>query len=109
MTGPAVDPDAGKQSIASMFGRGANDYDQGGEFFTPIGRDLVSLAGVSPGARVLDDGCGRGRVSFAGVAPGERVLDVGGRRGAVLFAAADAVGASGQVVGIAPAERMVAL
>jgi ubiquinone/menaquinone biosynthesis C-methylase UbiE len=88
MTGTADDPDPRKQSIASMFGRGANDYDQVGEFFTPIGRDLVSLAGVSPGERVLDVGCGRG---------------------AVLFAAADAVGASGQVVGIDLAERMVAL
>ena len=79
---------ARKQAIAATFDRGAAEYDQVGEFFTPIGRDLVALAGVATGERVLDVGCGRG---------------------AVLFAAADAVGSGGRVVGIDLAERMVTL
>lgn len=87
MTGPD-EAQARKQAVAAVFDRGAADYDRVGEFFTPMGRDLVVRAGVTAGERVLDLGCGRG---------------------AALFAAAEAVGPTGLVTGIDLAERMVAL
>jgi SAM-dependent methyltransferase len=78
----------GKAAIAGVFDRSAAEYDRIGDFFTPVGRDLVSATGVRTGESVLDVGCGRG---------------------AALFAAADAVGPSGRVIGIDLAEQMVAL
>lgn len=75
--------------LAGVFDRSAPTYDtNSGDFFGPAGRDLVALAGVGPGERVLDLGCGRG---------------------AVLFAAAEAVGDRGRVIGIDLAARMVEL
>lgn len=92
MTEPAseaADAAQRKRAIAGVFDRGAAAYDQVGvDFFTPFGRELVSRAGLLPGERVLDLGCGRG---------------------AVLFAALEAVGPSGAVTGIDLAETMVRL
>lgn len=70
-----------------VFENAADVYDQSGvEFFRPIGRRLIELAGISAGESVLDVACGRG---------------------AVLLPAAEAVGASGRAVGIDMAESML--
>ena len=83
------DPEMIKRSIAGVFDRGADAYDQVGvDFFGPAGRDLVEHAALRTGERVLDLGCGRG---------------------AVLFPAAQAVGPTGRVVGIDLAPRMAEL
>jgi O-methyltransferase/aklanonic acid methyltransferase len=55
-------------------------------FYGPLGRRLVAAAGLSPGMRVLDVGCGRG---------------------ACTFPAAEAVGPSGSVTAVDAAEAMV--
>lgn len=88
MTRSADKAQTRKAAVAALFDRGAAEYDRIGDFFTPIGRDLVAAVGVRSGQRVLDVGCGRG---------------------AALFAAADAVGPGGRVIGIDLAEHMVAL
>lgn len=81
--------DSRKQATANVFDRAAGTYDQlGVDFFTPMGHDLVARAGVRAG---------------------ERVLDLGAGRGAVTFAAADAVGAEGDVHAIDIAPTMVEL
>ncbi|MFY1692932.1 class I SAM-dependent methyltransferase [Plantactinospora sp. WMMB782] len=75
--------------MAGVFDRGAPSYDRTGvDFFGPMGRELVRRAGLRPGERVLDVGCGRG---------------------AVLLPAADAVGPTGRIVGIDLAPTMVEL
>ena len=80
-----VDP---KARVAGIFDRAAPTYDQTGvEFFGPPGRELVRLAGITTGQRVLDLGCGRGNV---------------------LFPAAAAVGPTGAVVGVDFAPGMIA-
>lgn len=66
--------------VADTFGTGS------GSFFERVGRRLVQLAGLRPGDRVLDLGCGRG---------------------AVLLAAAETVGADGYAAGIDLAPEMV--
>lgn len=77
-----------KSRIVGLFERAAPTYDQLGiEFFGPPSRQLVSLAGVRAG---------------------ERVLDLGSGRGASLFPAAEAVGPSGEVIGVDLAPTMVA-
>lgn len=74
--------------VRSTFDTVAELYDQNGvEYFRPVARRLVELAGLRRGEYVLDVGCGRG---------------------AALFAAAGAVGPAGQVVGIDLSEAMVA-
>ncbi len=79
--------DERKQATADVFDRAADTYDQlGVDFFTPMGRDLVALSGLRAG---------------------ERVLDLGAGRGAVTFAAAEAVGADGEVCAIDIAPSMV--
>jgi ubiquinone/menaquinone biosynthesis C-methylase UbiE len=76
-----------KRETAALFDAVAGDYDQlEVGFFSVFGRRLVELAGVAPGQRVLDVGCGRG---------------------AALFPAAAAVGASGHVLGIDLAPAMI--
>ena len=78
---------AKKASVASYFGQVAPGYDQvGPQFFAQMGRRLVELAQIPPGARVLDVATGRG---------------------ALLFPAAEQVGPAGQVVGIDVAEGMI--
>ncbi|MGI9523259.1 MAG: class I SAM-dependent methyltransferase [Hyphomicrobiaceae bacterium] len=76
-----------QDGIAGVFSRAAPDYDSHGPpIFAELGRRLVDLSGVTPGARVLDVATGRG---------------------AVLFPAADRVESHGSVVGIDKAENMV--
>lgn len=76
-----------RAAIAGVFDRASETYDGVGvEFFSLVGRNLVALAHLRPGERVLDAGCGRG---------------------AVLFAAAEAVGADGLAHGIDLAPGMV--
>lgn len=76
-----------KAKVADFYTRVASDYDHvGPAVFTYFGQRMVELAGIEPGARVLDIAMGRG---------------------ANLFIAAERVGASGQVIGIDIAEGMV--
>jgi ubiquinone/menaquinone biosynthesis C-methylase UbiE len=76
-----------KADIAQGFDLVADSFGSGsGSFFENVGRRLVAQAGLHPGDRVLDLGCGRG---------------------AVLLAAAQAVGADGYAAGIDLAPEMV--
>ncbi len=76
-----------KRMIADLYSRVAADYDAvGPAVFACFGEHAVALAGIGEGARVLDVAAGRG---------------------ANLFPAAEAVGASGRVVGIDLATAMV--
>jgi len=80
-------PHQRKAAIAGVFDRSSETYDSVGvEYFTAFGRRLVDHAGLRPGERVLDLGCGRG---------------------AVTFAAAEAVGADGEVLAVDLAPGMV--
>jgi hypothetical protein len=79
--------DAPKQSVAGLFGRAAADYDRVG-FFHQVAPQLLALAGVSHGMRVLDVACGAG---------------------AVLVPASRLVGPAGLAVGIDVAEPMAAV
>ncbi|MFD9434109.1 class I SAM-dependent methyltransferase [Streptomyces sp. NPDC060002] len=75
------------EEMYNLFNKTAKAYDQSGvEFFRPIGRRLVE---------------------FSGISAGNSVLDVGAGRGAALFPAAEAVGESGEVIGIDISEEMV--
>jgi ubiquinone/menaquinone biosynthesis C-methylase UbiE len=69
---------ATKEKIAEVFARAAPGYARI-KYFWPLGRRLVEKAALPAGARLLDVACGRG---------------------AVLFAAVDAVGPTGEVIGI---------
>src|SRR5438093_12954754 len=76
-----------KQRVADLYTRAAGSYGKiGPRLFQHVGRRLVEVAGVFPGARVLDVATGRG---------------------AVLFCAAERVGPTGQVLGIDLSEGMV--
>jgi ubiquinone/menaquinone biosynthesis C-methylase UbiE len=78
-----------KAYVAGVFGRTAERYDRvGSPLFAPLGRRLVELAEVQPGARVLDVGTGTG---------------------AVLLPAAAAAGGDGYVLGIDLSPEMVRL
>jgi ubiquinone/menaquinone biosynthesis C-methylase UbiE len=77
-----------KARLASVFDRASGTYGQiGPSYFAYFGQRLVACAGLTPGMHVLDVACGRG---------------------AVLFPAAQAVGATGSVIGIDFSEGMVA-
>lgn len=76
-----------REQIEQTFDVNAPVYDRSGvSFFRPVGARLADLVGPPPGGRVLDIGCGRG---------------------AVLFPLAEAVGPSGEVVGIDVAKGML--
>jgi ubiquinone/menaquinone biosynthesis C-methylase UbiE len=78
---------AASGAVASGFDQAAGDYDTTGtEFFAQVGRRLVTLAGITPGARVLDVGCGKG---------------------AATSPAAQAAGPTGQVTGIDTSAAML--
>jgi ubiquinone/menaquinone biosynthesis C-methylase UbiE len=78
---------AASGAVASGFDQAAGDYDTTGtEFFAQVGRRLVTLAGITPGARVLDVGCGKG---------------------AATIPAAQAAGPTGQVTGIDTSAAML--
>jgi ubiquinone/menaquinone biosynthesis C-methylase UbiE len=73
--------------VAAVFDRVAHVYDRVGiPWFTPIARQLVSLAAPVRGERALDVGCGRG---------------------AATVALAEAVGRDGHVTGIDLSPRMI--
>lgn len=77
-----------KQMVTATFDRVADTYDEVDiDFFGPIADGLVTGLDLRTGERVLDVGCGKG---------------------AVLTRAGEAVGASGRVVGLDIAPRMVA-
>lgn len=63
-----------KSGVARVFTLVADAYDHAGiEFFSLFGEDLVTVAKLRTGERVLDVGCGRGAVTFpASRAVGER-------------------------------------
>ncbi|GAA4533150.1 class I SAM-dependent methyltransferase [Amycolatopsis samaneae] len=76
-----------RDSVAGLFDRSAETYDAVGvDFFAVFARHLLDDAGLRPGERVLDIGCGRG---------------------AVLFPAAERVGPAGSVTGIDLSPGMV--
>ena len=76
-----------KAGIAERFDLVADVYGQSGDgFANGLGRQLAAAAGLRPGDRVLDLGCGRG---------------------AVLFAAAAAIGPDGYAAGVALSPAMV--
>jgi ubiquinone/menaquinone biosynthesis C-methylase UbiE len=76
-----------KRFLSGLFDRVAATYESVGvPFFGPLGRRLVLVAALQPGWRVLDVGCGRG---------------------AALIPAAEAVGPTGEVIGIDLAPGMV--
>lgn len=76
-----------RADVASFWDELSDGYDpEGVEFFRPVARRLVELAGITAGSHVLDVGCGGG---------------------AVVIAAADVVGAGGRVLGIDISEGMV--
>jgi ubiquinone/menaquinone biosynthesis C-methylase UbiE len=73
--------------VAAAFNEAAGGYDSSGpQFAGPVAARLVGLAGLQPGWRVLDAGCGAG---------------------AVLVRAASAVSPGGHVTGIDLAPRML--
>jgi ubiquinone/menaquinone biosynthesis C-methylase UbiE len=80
-----MNADKKKELIAGIYGRSAEGYGDIG-YFPVYGERLVEIAGVTPGALVLDVACGRG---------------------AVLFPAAERAGAGGRVNGIDISAGMV--
>ncbi|WP_225850095.1 class I SAM-dependent methyltransferase [Streptomyces sp. HPF1205] len=84
---PGTRGPAPSSRVADAFERAADTYDLTGvRFYGPLGRRLVAAAGLTPGMRVLDVGCGRG---------------------ACTFPAAEAVGEDGSVTAVDAAEAMV--
>ena len=78
-------PQDRKAQTKAQFNALAANYDAGPGCFSHFGRVLVAAAGVGPG---------------------QNVLDVAAGRGAVLFPAAEAVGRTGNVIGIDLADAM---
>jgi ubiquinone/menaquinone biosynthesis C-methylase UbiE len=77
-----------KGQVAEAFAGIAASYGSGLPFFEVFGRDLIEAAAIVPGERVLDLACGRG---------------------ACLRPAAEAVGASGFVLGVDLSPAMIEL
>jgi ubiquinone/menaquinone biosynthesis C-methylase UbiE len=80
-----MNDDKKKELIAGIYSRGAEGYGDIG-YFPVYGERLVEIAGVTPGAFVLDVACGRG---------------------AALFPAAERVGSNGRVNGVDISPGMV--
>jgi len=99
-----------KESVGGVFERAAEGYDDGAiDFFGPAGRDLVELAHLRPGERVLDVGAGKGASAApaAGrVGPEGHVLaiDLAPAMVAGLVARAEATGLSNLVAEVGDAE-----
>jgi ubiquinone/menaquinone biosynthesis C-methylase UbiE len=83
MRPPAL-PQMTTERVAAGFTQAADRYDtDGGGFFTEMGGRLAALAGVGPGAQVLDVGCGKGAVTV----PAARLAGEHGRVHAIDLAA----------------------
>jgi len=66
-----------KKAIAETFDAVSTSYGvTGPDFFWPLGRALVSSAGIDPGERVLDVACGTGAVSSAAAEAGGAVTAI---------------------------------
>ena len=84
MSTPQALPGSVKDQVIGGFAQAASRFDEGGtEFFTDMGCRLVDQAGVRPGARVLDVGCGKGAVTI----PAARLAGDGGHVDAIDLAA----------------------
>jgi SAM-dependent methyltransferase len=83
-----------KQVVAEAFGAAAATYGvTGPDFFWPLGRELVTAAGVGPGELVLDVACGTGALSSAAADAGARAVAVDLAPGMVEVARANGVDA----------------
>jgi ubiquinone/menaquinone biosynthesis C-methylase UbiE len=82
-----------KQAVLDTFDRAAKNFGQRGpRHFEHFGRRLVELAGIAPGASVLDVATGRGAVLFPAVervGPGGRISAIDLADGMVRETAAD--------------------
>jgi ubiquinone/menaquinone biosynthesis C-methylase UbiE len=80
-------------SVTAAFDQVAACYDtHGTQFAAPVAERLVALAGLAPGWRVLDAGCGAGAVSIAAaraVAPGGQIVGIDLSRGMLERAATE--------------------
>jgi len=64
---PATIKDRDRQLWAS------GSYARSAELVLPLAEELVGLAGISPGERVLDVGCGTGNAAIPAALAGGRV------------------------------------
>ncbi len=99
MSAPQALPGTVKHQVIAGFTQAADRYAEGGtEFFKDMGCRLVDQAGVRPGDRVLDVGCGKGAVTV----PAGRLAGEGGRVHAIDLAEAmlDAAAAQGRRFGL---------
>lgn len=93
-----IAPEHARATFRDIFDSVADSFDQGDvPFFSVFGAWLAGAAGVQPGERVLDIGCGRGAVTFPVAAaagmPGHVVaIDVAPRMVELLQREADARG-----------------
>jgi ubiquinone/menaquinone biosynthesis C-methylase UbiE len=98
MARPDPGPRAQAGAVAAGFDAAAEDYDATGtEFFAHLARRLVDLAGIRPGATVLEVGCGKGAatVPAAQAAGPQGQVTAVDASAAMLAHAAAAVGRNG--------------
>ena len=93
---PAHDTESRERTASDFHQEDWESYDQVAEAY-----DRVTAERTAVPARDL--------VSLADIEPGQRVLDVGTGTGVAAVAAVEAVGAGGLVVGLDPSPRMIAL